>query len=42
MKYQNNLEKITNENGKEITKERYTSPKERQKNIFNLRWIIKE
>ena len=33
---QNNLEKITNENDKEIPKERYILPKERQKNIDNL------
>ena len=33
---QNNLETITNENNKEIPKERYISPEERQKIIDNL------
>ena len=37
---QNNLEKVTNENDKEIPKERYISLKERQKIIDNLRPII--
>ena len=37
---QNNLEKVTNENDKEIPKERYISPEERQKIIDNLRLII--
>ena len=37
---QNNLEKVTNENDKEIPKERYISPEERQKIIDNLRSII--
>ena len=37
---QNNLEKDTNENDKEIPKERYISLKERQKTIDNLRPII--
>ena len=40
MKYQKNSEKFTNENDKEIPKERYISPKERQKIIDNLRTII--
>ena len=33
---QNNLETITNQNDKEISKERYISPEERQKIIDNL------
>ena len=33
---QNNLETITNENDKEMSKERYISPEERQKIIDNL------
>ena len=37
---QNNSETVTNENDKEIPKERYTSLEERQKNIDNLRSII--
>ena len=37
---QNNSEKVTNENDKEIAKERYISPKERQKIIDNLIPII--
>ena len=37
---QNNSEKVTNENDKEIPKERYISPEERQKIIDNLRSII--
>ena len=36
---QNNSGTITNENDKEIPKERYISPKERQKLIDNLRLI---
>ena len=35
----NNSEKVTNKNGKEIPKERYISPKEREKIIDNLRPI---
>ena len=38
---QNNSEKVTNENDKEIHKEIYISTKERQKIIDNLRTIIK-
>ena len=37
---QNNSEKLTNENDKEIPKERYISLEERQKIIDNLRSII--
>ena len=37
---QNNSETVTNENDKEIPKERYISPEERQKIIDNLRSII--
>ena len=37
---QNNSQKATNENDKEIPKERYISPKERQKIIDNLIPII--
>ena len=37
---QNNSEKVTNEDDKETTKERYISPKERQKVIGNLIPII--
>ena len=37
---QNNSETLTNEHDKEIPKERYISPKERQKIIDNLRLII--
>ena len=33
---QNNLETVTNEHDKEIAKERYISPEERQKTICNL------
>ena len=33
---QNNSETVTNENDKEIPKERYISPEERQKIIDNL------
>ena len=36
---QNNSETITNEHDKEITKERYISPEERQKIIYDLRLI---
>ena len=36
---QNNSETITNEHDKEITKERYISPEERQKVIDNIRLI---
>ena len=36
----NNSEVVTNENDKEIPKERYISPEERQKTIDNLRSII--
>ena len=36
---QNNWETITNENDKEIPKERYISPEERQKVIDDLRLI---
>ena len=36
---QNNLETVKNEHDKEITKERYIFPEERQKNIDNLRLI---
>ena len=35
----NNLEEVTSEHGKEIPKERYISPEERQKIIHNLRLI---
>ena len=38
---QNNSETITNENDKEIPKERYISPEKRQEIIDNLR-LIKE
>ena len=34
---QNNLETVTNEHGKEIPKETYISPEERQKIIGDLR-----
>ena len=37
---QNNSETVTNENDKEIPKERCISPEERQKVIDNLRSII--
>ena len=37
---QNNSEKVTKDNDKEIPKERYISPKERQKIIDNLMPII--
>ena len=37
---QNNLEKVTNENDKEIPKERYISPKEGQEITDNQRPII--
>ena len=37
---QNNSERFTNENDKEIPKESYVSPEERQKIIDNLRSII--
>ena len=37
---QNNSETFTNENDKEIPKESYVSPEERQKIIDNLRSII--
>ena len=33
---QNNSETVTNENDKEIRKERYISPEERKKIIYNL------
>ena len=33
---QNNLETVANQNNKEISKERYISPEERQKIIGNL------
>ena len=36
---QNNSETVTNENDKEIPKERYKSPEERQKIIDDLRLI---
>ena len=36
---QKNSETITNENNKEIPKERYTSPEERQEIIYELRLI---
>ena len=36
---QNNSETVTNEHDKEIPKERYISPEERQKNIRALRLI---
>ena len=36
---QNSLETVTNQNDKEIPKERYISPKEREKVIDNLRLI---
>ena len=36
---QNNSETVTNENDKEIPKERYIFPEERQKIIDNLRLI---
>ena len=36
---QNNSETVTNENDKEIPKERYISPNERQKIIADLRLI---
>ena len=38
---QNNLERVTNEHDKEITKERYISPEDRQKIINDLRLIQK-
>ena len=38
---ENNSEKVTNENDKEIPKERYISPKEIQKIIDNLKSSIK-
>ena len=37
---QSNSETVTNEHDKEIPKERYISPEERQKIIDNLRSII--
>ena len=37
---QNNSETVTNEKDKEILKERYISPEERQKIFDNLRSII--
>ena len=37
---QNVSETVTNENNKEMPKERYISPEERQKSIDNLRSII--
>ena len=37
---QNTSQTVTNENDKEIPKERYTSPEERQKIIDNLRPMI--
>ena len=37
---QNNLETVTKEHDKEIPKEKYISPKERQKNFDNLRLIV--
>ena len=37
---ENNSQTVTNENDKEIPKERYISPEERQKIIDNLRSII--
>ena len=37
---QNNSEKVTNENDKETHKERYLSPKEREKIIGNLIPVI--
>ena len=36
---QNKSETVTNEDDKEMPKERYVSPEERQKNIDNLRLI---
>ena len=36
---QNNLETVTNEHDKEIPKERYISPEEREKTIDKLRFI---
>ena len=36
---QNNSEKVTNENDKEISKERYISSEKREKVINNLRLI---
>ena len=36
----NNSEAVKNENDKEVPKERYISPEERQKIIDNLRLII--
>ena len=36
---QNNLEAVTNDHDKEIPKERYTSPEERQKIIYDQRLI---
>ena len=36
-KFSKNSETVTNENDKEIPKERYISPEERQKIIDNLR-----
>ena len=38
--FKKNSETVTNENDKEIPKERYISPKERQKIIDNLRSVI--
>ena len=38
--FKNNSETVTNENDKEIPKERYISPEERQKIIDNLRSVI--
>ena len=37
---QNDSEKVSNENDKQIPKKRYTSPEERQKVIDNLTSII--
>ena len=36
---ENNSDTVTNENDKEISKERYKSPKQRQEIIDNLRLI---
>ena len=38
---QNNSKSVTNENDKEMPKERYISPEERQKIVDNLRSTIK-
>ena len=38
--FKNNSETVTNENDKEIPKERYISPEERKKIIDNLRSLI--